>query len=605
MKNAIAKRKLKKFFPYTTFLFAHGKITGWITPDNKKQPSQAEVKEAVEKINNPVQKARTAKERKKNPLPARPMKRKGRLNPALGKKKDSRQKKMPARKNPMGGDYFGIYGRIYDRLNKLLDGNFSPDQAYHLKSGGKMDLVVETQPNDGSLQQPGIILLLAHYYTQNGDLMSDPLMKIGVYPTLKMAEALSYQHDPFTYQVVYPAPGKVNISLKKQLNSFLSGWLKTLIEDYRPGRKNPLRHLSHQERETLPLPELTPGGEFIVFHRDVYNGNLKEGPWFFMLRHVMECSSPGYPTKEDAIEAAKELETGMTDEQRKYYWSKKDREKEIESRLENPRRKGYEEKFILLYGAAGRKAAINFVEKSRADQAQAYWEQSKGEFHRAERYGEGEPARIMYDIGGRAATAYQTIAEKFHKLRSRRHENPVQSRAQHRKIRAMAGRGEIPKEVAHEMTQGSKERWAKLPERVERSNPSRNRRHPKGSMWARKVILDSIVPDDHTPERQVFAWPYYAWSGTADGHIVEMVPVEERTSGGITKYSHIRVYVDGRYVAKLDADGHASRIADYLRGGHYDEIGESLQAHQQAEKGMTSIGTDPEMSELLRDILAR
>ena len=44
---------------------------------------------------------------------------------------------------------------------------------------------------------------------------------------LSLAEALSYQ-DSFGYRVVYPEPDKVNLSAKKDLNSFLGQWLSNL-----------------------------------------------------------------------------------------------------------------------------------------------------------------------------------------------------------------------------------------------------------------------------------------------------------------------------------------------------------------------------------------
>lgn len=132
-----------------------------------------------------------------------------------------------------------------------------------------------------------------------------------------------------------------------------------------------------------------------------------------------------------------------------------------------------------------------------------------------------------------------------------------------------------------------------------------DRRQPKGSAWPRKEIVDSITPDEHTPERRVISWPYYAWNGEAEGRIVEMIPVEERTEGAMHKTTEIRIYVDGKYVSKMGADGTSAEIADYLRGGMYDCIGESLQAHERAERGETSIGPEPEMPAKLKELLSR
>jgi Uncharacterized protein conserved in bacteria len=72
-------------------------------------------------------------------------------------------------------------------------------------------------------------LALAHYFELAGDLVPDPDMQIWVYPSTKMAEALTYQ-DQFGYREVYPEPGKVNVAAKRDLNNFLAQWLKNCLE---------------------------------------------------------------------------------------------------------------------------------------------------------------------------------------------------------------------------------------------------------------------------------------------------------------------------------------------------------------------------------------
>jgi len=94
------------------------------------------------------------------------------------------------------------------------------------ESSGFMDLHFDRlYEEDGS-----VIIALAHYFKQNGDMCSDPDMQLRVYPEHRMAEALTFQQaNPPVYQEVYPAPGKVNPRLKKKLNSFLSTWLRNCV----------------------------------------------------------------------------------------------------------------------------------------------------------------------------------------------------------------------------------------------------------------------------------------------------------------------------------------------------------------------------------------
>jgi uncharacterized protein YqiB (DUF1249 family) len=251
MDISLAQEKLKKIFPYATFLIKGGKILGWKVPDGKKLPKISEVQAAIKTIYRFPDFGK-----KKNPLPARPLK----------------------KKNPSDGRM--VYGKIYDRLNKLLKGNFKPGQHYKMQSAGKMDLVIETQQSNGRLNQPGTVVLLAHYYVQNDDLMSDPVMEIGVYPEYQMAEALSYQHDPFAYQQVYPEPGKVNIRAKKELNSFLSSWLKTLVQDY-GARGNPIFKWEDKAMETIKHQDNPIYQKVInlLFEKSVRHDLVRE--WFY------------------------------------------------------------------------------------------------------------------------------------------------------------------------------------------------------------------------------------------------------------------------------------------------------------------------------------
>jgi len=111
------------------------------------------------------------------------------------------------------------YEKNYKLLEEILGDLTVLPENLKLKSGGFMDLNFD---NLG-----GNRIALSHYYKQNGDMIADPDMEIKIFPELKAIEALTYQ-DTYRYDVVYPEPGKINISAKARLNQFLSQWLRNL-----------------------------------------------------------------------------------------------------------------------------------------------------------------------------------------------------------------------------------------------------------------------------------------------------------------------------------------------------------------------------------------
>lgn len=122
-----------------------------------------------------------------------------------------------------------IHETIYKKLDALLslDDLLKHNTGFNLKlkSSGYMDLSIEILEKTSYY----IRISMTHYGEQNGDLMADPDMEIKIYPESKIAEALSFQNDYMgLYQVVYPQAGKVNLSLKKELNNFLGQWLNNL-----------------------------------------------------------------------------------------------------------------------------------------------------------------------------------------------------------------------------------------------------------------------------------------------------------------------------------------------------------------------------------------
>ena len=122
----------------------------------------------------------------------------------------------------------------YSRLEALIGqplGDLQSDVVYRLRAPGFMDLVVEVLPQ--CPETGAMVLSLAHYFEQNRDLCQDPEMTVRVFAPASgrhgMVEALTFQQAiPPIYQEVYPEPGKVAPRVKRDLNSFLSLWLRNL-----------------------------------------------------------------------------------------------------------------------------------------------------------------------------------------------------------------------------------------------------------------------------------------------------------------------------------------------------------------------------------------
>jgi hypothetical protein len=137
------------------------------------------------------------------------------------------------------------YELNYDRIEALLGqppADLEPDTAHRFRAPGYMDLVVEVLP---ACQETGaLVVSLAHYFVQHGDLCQDPEMTVRLFPPGSVAfrqltpstdpkhgraEALSFQQAlPPVYQVVYPQPGLVRPRLRADLNRFLAQWLQNL-----------------------------------------------------------------------------------------------------------------------------------------------------------------------------------------------------------------------------------------------------------------------------------------------------------------------------------------------------------------------------------------
>jgi uncharacterized protein YqiB (DUF1249 family) len=125
-----------------------------------------------------------------------------------------------------------IYNHIYNKLIRLIPSLENMEVGGHqtskASSFGYMDLHLDVL-SEGMVEQRQVkVISLAHYYKQNGDLVPDPDMTIRIYSQSKMAEALTFQNC-YIYQQIYPTQDTVNLTLKKQLNSFLRSWLNNCI----------------------------------------------------------------------------------------------------------------------------------------------------------------------------------------------------------------------------------------------------------------------------------------------------------------------------------------------------------------------------------------
>ena len=117
---------------------------------------------------------------------------------------------------------------LYEQLEQLIPGlrGLKAGDARKSKSAGFMDLNLDVlAKSKGELR-----IALSHYYKHpSGDMIADPDVEIRVYliPDWEKAEALTYQ-DARRYDMVYPTPETVNLTLKKSLNDFLKQWLTNL-----------------------------------------------------------------------------------------------------------------------------------------------------------------------------------------------------------------------------------------------------------------------------------------------------------------------------------------------------------------------------------------
>lgn len=118
----------------------------------------------------------------------------------------------------------------YDLIRPFVDQTDRMGGAIRCKSEGYMDLVLENIGDNDCYGNP--VYSVAHYGTQNGDLMRDPEMTFSINRTTETIIPLSFLNDYIgCYQeVICWRNGKqmYSVSLLRDLDVFLWTWLKNL-----------------------------------------------------------------------------------------------------------------------------------------------------------------------------------------------------------------------------------------------------------------------------------------------------------------------------------------------------------------------------------------
>ena len=118
-----------------------------------------------------------------------------------------------------------IEHRNYKKLMQIAPGILEDRYRYmKLRSEPFMDLIIEKLDDNR--------ISMAHYFLQNGDLMSDPDMEIIVDRNQEKVKAATYQLDCMAfYQEAYNADNQLrDVRKAKVLNDFLEEWLKNIID---------------------------------------------------------------------------------------------------------------------------------------------------------------------------------------------------------------------------------------------------------------------------------------------------------------------------------------------------------------------------------------
>lgn len=119
-----------------------------------------------------------------------------------------------------------ISRRNYMLISKMFGGKFhkfTSEVGYCVifESANRMNLYAEVLHRD---KYGNPVMSLTHYFTQNGDFVSDPDMTIRIFHNTRQAEALTYM-DQFKHYEVCNDDGTANLQIVKELNIFLYFWL--------------------------------------------------------------------------------------------------------------------------------------------------------------------------------------------------------------------------------------------------------------------------------------------------------------------------------------------------------------------------------------------
>lgn len=113
-----------------------------------------------------------------------------------------------------------VYGAIYHKLDVI--GVLSVSEYDVIKNDPLMPLYIDRLGPDR--------YAIARNRLVDGVMVPDPDMEIRVDHEKKFAEPLTYQ-DQKDRKVVYPEPGKVNLTIKNELVTYLDHWLTEMIND--------------------------------------------------------------------------------------------------------------------------------------------------------------------------------------------------------------------------------------------------------------------------------------------------------------------------------------------------------------------------------------
>jgi uncharacterized protein YqiB (DUF1249 family) len=119
--------------------------------------------------------------------------------------------------------------RIFKNLNVMGVVSCVANKVDHAKSKVDCDEFMDLSLDVLNVAGEKARISLAHYYTQNGDLMADPDMEIELDMQAKTAEPLTFRMDaPPLYQDVNESE-ETNIPLQHQLSDFLDQWISNCI----------------------------------------------------------------------------------------------------------------------------------------------------------------------------------------------------------------------------------------------------------------------------------------------------------------------------------------------------------------------------------------